>query len=123
MALEPYLQQWELALTFCWEPGRQHNCRKQAGIKQSGVRGLWAQRTHLLYTGSCCQLRAAVAPRDVWSMWPDLVIFKNNQKSGIFCEISKFLNVGNNLKNHCLRLVQAKQNTSVGCIWFTAASQ
>ena len=49
--------------------------------------------------------------------------FKNNQKSGMFCEISKFLNVGNNLKNHCLKLVQAKQNTFVGYIWFTAASQ
>lgn len=120
MTLEPYLQQWELALTFCWEPGRQHNCRKQAGITQSGVRGLWAQRTHLLYTGSCCQLRAAVALRDVWSMWSDLVILRTNRNLEYF---AKFLNVGKNLKNHCLKLVQAKQNTSVGCIWFTAASQ
>lgn len=40
----------------------------------------------------------------------------NSQKSGVFRGIFYFLNVGNDLKNHCLKLVQAKHNTFVGYV-------
>lgn len=111
--LEEDPQQWGLALKFQHqqEPGRQRAGRKRAESHAVGNEGLWGpEDTRLVCIGSCCGLQAMVARWEVGGGGVSVArsSFLRTRNLECFCGISSFPNVGNNLKHHCLKPVQAK---------------